>query len=135
VNAVPIARPPRRSLSRLVTVSEFAKQHGMPRRTAHSWLRRLDAQSGGKVLLRTGSGKNCKLYTTIARIQRADPTWVEEHDTARDDVDNLKRKYLEVELELRRVKSRVRELVSWLHDALGNVPEKAGLGCELQHPL
>ena len=114
-------KPPR--LSKIITIADIAKARGVGRTTAREWLLALDAKSGGKVVLRVSSSPTSKIYTTIARLHAADCGWVEAREIEHDEIADLKRKNAALELELRRLKTRTRDMLRAMRpdpDADGN---------------
>lgn len=106
-SAPPPAPEPTKRLSGMITIKDIAKRHGVGRTTARRWLLALDAQSGGKVILRAGT----RLYTTVAKLHAVDSGWVEAREIEVDEIAELKKKNALLEKELRLVKSRIKDVI------------------------
>lgn len=102
-----------RRIASVLTVDDIAKMRGVSRKRAWRWLRRIDAEAGGGVLLRNGR----HIYTTLSRLRSVDSRWFEDTAVLRDDVAELRERNYELQRrtaaqarELAAVKSRVNEL-------------------------
>lgn len=102
----------RPQLSELVTVSSLAKSRGLSYDKTRRWLNKLDEKHGGRVVFRMqDKAKGVRIYTTLAMLRAVEPGLVEEQITTRDEIECLKRKNADLEMEIRRMKSRMREIL------------------------
>jgi hypothetical protein len=79
----------------IITVTDLAKRRGRSPRSIRRWLLMLEAKHGG-IVLRTGTGRNARMYTTPGALARVAPHLVEPQGDLREivtvmqkDVDTL----------------------------------------------
>lgn len=68
------------TLAKLLSVRELARERGVTPQTIRNWLRRLDARTGGAVIVREGNGPNAPMKTTLRALRDADARYVETRD-------------------------------------------------------